>query len=367
MNVWKFTAPGKIQKLEDKSFAAKAPAAENKASAAENKIPPAESKAPAAEHKDPTESELLRVRITKVFMSGVDAALYHGSLKVKYPIVPGRFAVGFIADENQNPLFPKGTRVLLHTFRARPYTGTEKIDFSEDEYAVCGQTQDGFLRDFALVAPADMTPIPDVLNDERALIAHYVALGRSAIERLNVKKGQHIAVIGANVMGILICQLLIYQQVSPILIDADPARLGFARTCGIYYTLPADDSLLDGVANITGGRLASGAIFVIGAPGNNHKAPFRVSAPKTNTVYCGFVPDNAAFSLDEALKKQLSIHFVQKVTELERALNLIITHAVDTEGFSARFIRPAEVGKFFDTYGDHPEHDVSEVNIVSLI
>ena len=336
MNVWKITAPAKLENDDD---------------------------APMPSGGEGT----IRVRITKVFLSGVDAALYNGTLKARLPLIPGRFAVGFVADETSNPLFPKGTRVLLHTFCARPYTGTEKADFSEDDYLVCGQTQDGFLRDFVFVAPEDMTPIPNALNDERALIAHYVSLGRSAIERLDAKRGQHIAVVGANIMGILICQLLIDQQISPILIDTNPANLDFARTCGVYYTLPANDKLLSGVANITGGRLASGAIYVIGAPGNDHKIPFRVCARKSNTVFCGFVPDNATFSLDLALRKQLTLHFVQKCFELETAINLIITQAVNTDACSARFIRPQETANFFDSYHKHPEHDVSEINIVSLI
>ncbi len=311
--------------------------------------------------------KLLRVRITKVFLSGVDAAIWRGDLKEDYPVVPGRFAVGMIADETENTLYPKGTRVLLHTFRPRPYTGTEKIDFSKDEYLVCGQTQDGFLRDFVYADPCDLSPIPDVLSDEKALIAHYVALARSAVECLGPCKGKHIAVIGANVMGILTAQLLIYQQAAPILIDTDSSRLAFAKTCGIYYTLPADGELLGGIANITGGRLASGSIYVIGAPGNDHQIPFRVSAEKSTTVFSGFVPDNEKFSLDIALRKHLTLRFVQRVSEFETAFNLLFTRAVDTDAFKVNTISPGGVKNFFGTYGKHPEHDVSEVNIVSLI
>lgn len=318
-------------------------------------------KAPAIPEKS------LRVRVTKVFLSGVDASIWRGDLKAAYPIVPGRFAVGMIADETESELFPKGTRVLLHAYRPRPYTGTEKVDFSEDDSVICGQTQDGFLCDFVYADPCDLTPIPDVLSDEKALISHYVALAKSAVERLGPCKGHHIAVIGANVMGILTAQLLIYQQASPILIDTDPSRLAFARTCGIYYTLPADKELLTSVANITGGRLAAGAIYIVGAPGNDHKIPFEVSAAKSTTVFSGFVPDNAVVSLDLALRKQLTLRFVQGVSEFEPAFNLLFTGAVDTNAFSAKTVWPDDIETFYKTYGEHPEHDVSEVNIVSLI
>lgn len=309
----------------------------------------------------------LRVRVTKVFLSGVDAAIYRGALKVGYPIVPGRFAVGMIADETDEPLFAKGSRVLLHTFRPRPYTGTEPLSFSEDETIVCGQTQNGFLSDFVYADPCDLTPIPDILSDENALVAHYVSLAKDAVEFLGPCKGRHIAVVGANVMGILTAQLLIYLQASPILIDTDAYRLEFARSCGIYYTLPVDENLLHGVANITGGRLASGAIYVIGSPGNDHTLPFTVSAERSTTVFCGFVPDGMPDSLDLALKKQLTLRFAQTVSGFETAFNLLFTHAVDTGVFKAKTIPAEDAASFLETYDRHPERDVSEINIVSLI
>ncbi len=309
----------------------------------------------------------LRVRVTKVFLSGVDAAIYRGALKVPYPIVPGRFAVGIIADETDDLLFQKGTRVLLHSFRPRPYTGTAPLDFSEDETIVCGQTEDGFLSDFVYADPCDLTPIPDALSDERALAAHYVSLARNAVEYLRPCEGQCIAVIGANVLGILTAQLLLYLQAHPILIDTDPSRLAFARSCGIESALPVDDDLLVNVANRTGGRMASGAIYIISSPNNDHELPFKVSAEKSTTVLCGFVPDNIPYSLDLALKKQLTIRFAQNVSEFETAFNLLFTRAVDTDVFQAKTIPADDVADFLATYEEHPERDVSEINIVSLI
>ena len=102
MNVWKITAPQKLSR-ED--------------------IPVPE----------PEEGKL-RVRITKALLSGTDVSIFNGAIKTtKYPLVPGRFAVGQIASQNESGLFPKGTRVLLHAYRAARDCGTEKKDFTEDE------------------------------------------------------------------------------------------------------------------------------------------------------------------------------------------------------------------------------------------
>lgn len=330
MNVWKITAPETLVKTEAQ------PA-------------PAEGK--------------LRVRVKKVLMCGVDADLYHGKLKARYPLVPGRFAVGVVADEG-NELMPKGTRVLLNTFRPDPYTGTTKKDFSTDEYGVCGQTRDGFLSDFVSVSPDEVTPLPDSVADERALVAHYVALGKAAIDKLGVQRGQHIAVVGANLFGIIICQLLIYQQAAPILIDSNEDHLEFARKCGVYYTVAANEGMLDAVASITGGRLAAGAIYVTGAAGNDHDVPFRVCTWEANTALCGLIPGSVNFNLDIALKKQASVHCVWMCADyIESAINLIANRAVNLAAFSPVAIPVANLEEFLKSYTDE---DVSKLNIVNL-
>ena len=155
----------------------------------------------------------LRVRVTKVMVNGLDAAIYSGRSDVKYPIIPGRYAVGMVSEDGDG-YFPRGTRVLLHTFR---------------------------LSDFVSVSPRDMTALPDSVSDRSALLLHHVALAKAISDSLDAAKGKHIAVVGANLTGILLCQLLIYQQAAPILVDASESNIAFARKCGIYYAMTADE------------------------------------------------------------------------------------------------------------------------------
>ena len=74
------------------------------------------------------EEEKIRVRVTKVFVNDEDGLLFQGTKKTKYPIVPGRFAVGLVADDKGGALFPKDSRVLLHYFlRKRTRERRKKI------------------------------------------------------------------------------------------------------------------------------------------------------------------------------------------------------------------------------------------------
>lgn len=335
MNVWKFAAANKFVRTE-----------------AEN---------------PPAEQGKVRIRVTKLMLNGTDASLFSGATKCKYPLVPGRYAVGIVAEGSAVNYLPKGTRVLLHAVVPAPDTGTAKIDFSQSDDLLCGRTADGYMRDLIYLAASDFTPLPESVSDESALLLHHVAMAKAAIDKLGVKKGQHIAIIGANVLGILLCQLLIYQQAAPILIDTDRARLDFARTCGVYYTMEADEHLLDNVASVTGGRLASGAAYVTSSRRNDINLPFTVCARGANIVLCGSRED-LEINFGLPFRKQLSVFCVSARSEnLEASINLVVSGAVDLSNFSFRTLKPDETEPLLRGYSNQPVRNFREINVVSLI
>ena len=310
--------------------------------------------------------ETIKVRVTKVLLSAQDAALFRGKLKTKYPVIPGRFAVGIVAEDHGTD-YPKGMRVLLHTYLPAADTGTEKKDFSEPDYDVCGQTREGFLRDLVLVTPDEFTPLPDSVSDEDALLLHHVGLAKAIVDSLDVKKGEHIAVVGASVFGILVCQLLIYQQIAPILIDSDQERLDFAGNCGIYYTLNSENDLLEHVGTLTGGRLADGAVCVTDA-GVSPETAFSVCAREVNVVLGGFAPCAAPVDLTLATRKQLSVHCLSDYVEnLEMAINLTANKAVVLKNFKAKPIEPDTLTEFSSVYAGYAEREERNYIYVKLL
>ena len=309
----------------------------------------------------------LRVRVTKVLLANQDAAIFNGDVRVKFPLIPGRYAVGFIADD-ADPAWPRGTRVVLHGFRPIPQEGTVKRDFSADDYDACGKTVDGFLTDFVNVSPDDMTALPASVSDERGLLLHYVATAKEITDHLGAKKGQHIVVVGADIIGILVCQLLIYQQAAPILVDADKGRLAFARNCGIYYTVPAYINLLTAVASVTGGRLASGAVYIASASGNRTEVPLLLCAHAGKVVYFGSSGSRVLIDLSVAFKKHLSLNCVSHgIKYLKTAINLMANKAVDPSPFHANACKPSKVADFLAGYDQKKDRDVDEISFVDLL
>ncbi len=316
----------------------------------------------------PQEGEL-KVRVTDVLVNCVDAFLYNGTMKTTYPLIPGRFAIGRISSENGPIGLEKGTRVLLHTFPQEQILGTAKVDFSADATPVRGQSTAGFMRDFVCLRESEVSAVPDSVSDSAALLTELVALAKATVDALDVQKGMHVAVIGGDTLGLIICRLLIYQQASPILIDNHTNRLQFAKQNGVYYTSFADDDLMDNVARITGGRLADGAIFVTSAGPQDKTLPFKVSAKQTNTVFCGFHSHDVTVNLDLALKKQITVYGMTDGSEyIPTAFNLLANKAIDFSPFRVINHSAADVEETFELLGKGgAERDISEFHIVQLI
>ncbi len=336
MNLWQLVGPNKIERREQ----------------------------PLPESRE----DKIRVRISKVFVNDTDAALAAGAVRAKLPLVPGRYAVGIVTEETANPLFPKGTHVVPHTYRPIPDTGTEKRDFSEEEYLVCGKTADGFLSDFVMLSPDEMTPLPVSVSDAKALFLHQVAVAKAAVDRLEPKKGQHVAVVGANPVGILAAELLIYQQAAPILVDADESRLAFARRCGVYYTELADEDAVGRIASVTGGRLAGGAICVVGSEENDPSLAFSVCARDANVVMCSAGLRKVVVDLETAMRRHLAVHCVTGSADyLEAAINLIANKAVDLDNFRIVTEKAAAAERNFVKFAAGVRQDVSVASVYDLL
>lgn len=314
------------------------------------------------------EENKLRVRIKKVYLNSEDALVYCGQRKVKYPLVPGRYAVGIVADENGSAGFSKNTRVLLHNYLPAEDTGVEARTFTEDEFKICGLTEDGFLRDFVYVREEDMTALPDAVSDEKALLLPLLALSKATIETLGVTRGQHIAIIGANILGLFISKLLIYHQAAPLLIDHRKDRLDFARSMGVYYTSLNDEHLMNMVGTLTGGRLSDGAVYVPSAQTGCVDLALSVCAAGKHIAFSGHTAASAPVDMCEVIKKRLTLHGVCDGTDyIETAINLVASKAIDLSFFRTITVSEDEANTLLKELSLNETRPVDELRFVSMI
>ncbi len=335
MNVWKLTAANALAKFDEPTA-------------------PVEGK--------------LRVRVKKVYVTSEDAFIFKGQRRVKYPLVPGRFAVGLIADDNGGAHFPKNARVLLHGYFPAEDTGTTEKTFTEDEYRICGLSADGFLRDFVYVRPDEMTLLPEAVSDEKALLLPLIALAKATVEALHVQRGQHIAVIGGDILGLFISRLLIYHQAAPILVDHHSERLDFARGCGIYYVSLNDEHLMNLVGTITGGRLADGAVFISGSGADYKDLAISVCATGNHIAFSGHTAPSTPLEMSDVIKKQLTLHGVCDGTDfIETAINLVANKAIDLSPFRFVTVNSGGINALFNELAESPDRPVNEIKVINLV
>ena len=309
-----------------------------------------------------------RIRITKVFVNRSDALLFSGAKKVRYPRIPGRFAVGLIADEG-SAHFPKGARVLLHTAFPAPCDGVQKRDFTEDDILLRGYTADGFLRDFVYVTEDELSLLPESVSDEKALLIQHIALANAAVEKLGLHRGEHVAVVGGSMLGIFICRLLIYRQISPILIDSDLRRTDFAKSCGVYYTAPEDGKLIETVGTITGGRLTDNAVCIMTGNMEMHcRTAVSVCKPGRGVAFCGQIDHPLPIDLNEILRKRLTLSGVSVGTEhIPAAINLVANGAIDLSVYRMNVCGADGAESVFREFLSRADIPVDEINILSLV
>ena len=291
-----------------------------------------------------------KVKVTHLLFSENELPAYRGTLRPKYPVVPGRFAVGVVAEAGTGCIkTEKNTRVYIHDVIPCGQCAACCAGAPEScaSMRAAGTACEGYLRDFVVTDESNLSPLPLSVSDEEALFIGIVSLCEAVIDRLDVTKGKHIAVFGGREIGNILCQLLIYHQAVPIFVDTDEESLYLASQCGIYYTIKADSMMEETILRITGGRLVSDSVYCTGSE-LPPALPFDMTAADGLVVYAGFdFPDFSA-PLKPALEKRLTITAVTNdYSNNATAINRIVNKAVNLNPFLFQKRPVAEIAALF--------------------
>ena len=286
-----------------------------------------------------------KVKITKAMLSEADVATYTGELKVTYPLTMGRYAIGQVTEAGENSFMKKGDRVYL--------AGTTEDELAPDGLRVAGETADGFYRDFALVNADDGYVLPSSVSDEAAFLIEAVALAERVVDEMHVSVGQHLLVLGGGLYGNILCQILIYHRAVPILVDNNPERLARAKRSGIYYTFPNDDTLKSKVLEVTGGKLADGAVYLAFANRCEPSVLFPLVKRDAYVSFCSLASKPLHVNLENAIKNNVTIKGITESREfVSTAINLLANKAVNFSEFTFRSSREEELPNLLQKYAE---------------
>lgn len=300
----------------------------------------------------------VKVKVSKALIDNTDVNLLKGEGN-RYPITPSRIAIGNVSEEYLDLGLKFGERVLLSPYLA---TGTahDKKVYIAPNVDTMGIDCDGFLKDFVAINRENVYLLPDSVSEKEALFVENIALGVKIFSDLDIEKGETVVIIGGSSLGILLCQLAIYYQAIPILIDTDSARLSIATDMGVYYTVnPSEADVLGQILSFTSGRMAD---FVIYDPNTDTplQPAMQYCRKQGKIAVVGHKQTNATVELSKLLSKQLEIVGINNgYDEIATAINLLATKNIDTSFIQTKAIDFEQVGEVMEEYATFPNVDAN--------
>ena len=267
----------------------------------------------------------IQVRISKVALSAIDMTCF-AERDDENVTVPAHSAIAYMTEDNEELGLRLGSRVAVCPF-------IKTVEHGESVVKTMGVDIDGLLADFVYVPKENVFALPDGIPDEDAVFAEYIAMGNKVFSELTCNDGDYVVVVGAGTLGLVLCQMAMYYQMVPILIDLDSDKLDLAKKYGVYYTLnPTYDNLERRVIEITGGRMSEAAVFTTEGVGLD--AALRLVKNGSDVIVAGYPTyDKHNVNMESVLKKGLKLKGVcDGAGEMPSAINLLANSVVHTKG-----------------------------------
>lgn len=310
----------------------------------------------------------VKVKLTRALITEDDIAHICGEDKsVGLPIIPVRHAVGQITETAQpHDFISKGSRVVLSSIEPCGECPACEAGRFENCYnfKISGKNRNGFLKDFAVTNVSNVFALPSSVKDCDAVYIEYVALALSIIDKLNVQKSSHVAIIGGSVFASILGQILIYYQAVPIIIDDKEANLRAVKKSGIYYTVSASNKPEKEIASLTGGRLASSVVYLTRS-GISTDLAYKIASHNAPVVFAGYSYPNLKIPMSIAMSKQNNTSCVNNgYGNYLAAINLLANKAIDLSVYSLPLTKMQDIESSVEKMANDFEHKKQVNNIL---
>jgi len=231
------------------------------------------------------EDGLLRVEMAGV--CGTDPKIYHGKVKVKFPIIPGHEILGYIEEIGEVAAkrykVNKGDRVIMEAFARCGYCHqcvTGNARFCEDGkiygFSVSCDTPPylwGGYAEYVYIAPgSSLHKVSKELPAEAAVLTSAIMSDGIQWGRYHgqISISQTVVINGCGQQGLVATITAKESGANPIIVTGlgvDKERLALAKELGADYTINVEEEdVVERVKEITDGRMADVVIEVTGDP-----------------------------------------------------------------------------------------------------
>lgn len=312
----------------------------------------------------------VKVKVSHLLLTEFDEMAYSGSLKINYPKIPGRAAVGIVTEVGENCYgIEKGARVYFKPSRACNQCLPCKSGKSKDctSCLSAGKDFDGFMRDFVVCDYTEVAPLPDSVDNYHALCIENIGIAENIYDKLNLSAGQRVAVIGADFNGLITAQVLLYHRIVPVVIDNNLLNLERAKKYGIYYAFSADDELENNVLSATSGNMCDAVIYCASSHLPLSIATHLAGTGKTVVISCNSsMSDN--LSTNDVLEKGLTVLGVSNAYGYTDAIiNMLVHGAVNIDRFEKEILTEYNPSEILEDRCMHHAESRNKLTIFKMI
>ena len=211
------------------------------------------------------------VKVDVASLCGTDAHQYEGRIDSSFPRVPGHDFAGTVESVGEGvpadlvgsffavkPSLPCGECAACRD--GRPLDCPKK--------KLIGLWSDGCLAERIAVPAVNLVPVPEGVPRWGAALLEPFAVGLNCVDRLRVALGDTVLVLGQGPIGLAVARLVAASGAGQLVVtDVREEVFSVSRTYGATACLDSrDDSLVQQVLDLTGGRGADIVIETSGAP-----------------------------------------------------------------------------------------------------
>ena len=216
----------------------------------------------------PGEGELL-VEVVQAGICGSDIHGYSGDTGRRFAgQVMGHEGFGRIIDTNGVPGWTAGDRITFNPVLgclecAECKSGRPNLCAKRTVIGVNAPYTGAFAERMAIPAGAALR-LPDAVSDDGGAVVEPLAVGIHAVGRAEVRKGDHVAVLGAGMIGLVTVWAALHSEAAEVFAtDFRHGNLDIARSLGAT-PVDARSSLLDAIETKTGRRSVDRVIDAVG-------------------------------------------------------------------------------------------------------
>lgn len=301
------------------------------------------------------------VRVAATAVCHTDLEIYTGRHPgVRYPVILGHESTGTVAAVGTGVAgLAAGQKAIIN-----PIIACGRCDLCRRgmenlcrNAGLFGREVEGSMREFVTLPARYVFALPGTLALDEATLIETLATVRHSQERVGLKSGETVVVLGQGTTGLLHTRLAVLAGAAVIAVSRTTWKLDMASRMGARHVLDSGaEAAIDEVLRLTG---ATGADVVIDTTGDGASFNAGIAMLRPGGRLAAFAVSHhpiPAFSTFPLYYKEISLVGSRALTadDMAPSIDLVASGKIDVSGFITTTYPLARAAAAFEDYERNP-------------